>query len=120
MAQINSEAITIGSQSASTVVAGPYDIDTGNCNVLLVTKTAAGGATTPTAYTLQVSPHASSDVWGTVPGTSVTITASGTGNTVVTAGGSNICARRIRVISGAAFAAGSASLYVHTFDGKVS
>lgn len=120
MSQINAGPITIGSQSAATVVAGPYTIDTGTCDVLLATKSVAGGTTTATAYTLQVSPHPSDDVWGTVPGSSITITASATGSAVVTAGGSNICAQRIRVISGAAFAAGTASLYVHTFDRKVN
>lgn len=109
--------ITIGSQSTGTVVAGPYTSVTGLVWAGFSTVTGAAGITTPTAYTIQCSMSDTDDVWGSLPTTTLTITASASANAVVQAGRTTpFQCRRWRVISGNAFAAGTASLYVHGTD----
>lgn len=103
-------AVTIGTQSASTVVIGPIKIDNGRAEITLMTKSVSGGTTTPTAYKLQYAINDAEDIWADVP--SGTITASATGNAVVAMATVTVVGRAVRVISGAAFAAGTAELYI--------
>lgn len=104
----SSGTATIGSQTASTVVLGPFKLEN-SANILLVSTTGASGTTTPTAYTLQTCAEPTGTRFGN---DATTITASATANAVVTAKVANIAATYVRVISGAAFAAGTATLDV--------
>lgn len=101
--------VTIGTQSASTVVLGPVTIESGIADIQMYIKTAAGGCTTPTAYTLQMMGDLSNSVAFT---TSTTATASASGNAVVASTKAQFLGNACQVISGAAFAAGTAQLYL--------
>lgn len=109
--------ITIGTQSANTVVAGPYNSLSGLVWIGVSTISGGAGIGTPTAYTIQCSMDDTDNAWGTLPTTSVTITASTSANAVVQAGRTSpVQCRRWRVVSGAAFGSGTAQLYVHGTD----
>jgi hypothetical protein len=99
---------TIGTQSVSTVVIGPIKIDGGSADIVMQTKTGGSGATTPTAYKLQISIDEAGSVFGDVA--SATITAGTGANAVVQSAVFSVVGLWIQVVSGAAFAAGTANL----------
>lgn len=105
--------VTIGTQLAGVVVIGPIKIDGGVADIALQTVTGGAGTTTPTAYKLQVSldPAGGTGSFGDVA--SATITASASANAVVNmAPATNVIGYWVRVVSGAAFAAGTATLWL--------
>lgn len=100
----------LASQVASTVIIGPIDLSTGEADIVLVSKSASGTVTTPTAPKLQIDVDGNGN-WVDEP--SGSITPSGTSSAFVIVKCLSVLGKKVRVVAAGAFAAGDATIFLH-------